>query len=390
MLVLNQRGVGTYWRAYYLAQELCAKGHQVTVMSTSPARRMGVTEVIDRGVHIVETPDLFSGSLRSGWDPWNVFNRIRWLKSKDYDLVHSFESRPTVIFPALYVSRKCNIPLVMDWADWFGRGGLVEERSNPFVRWLLYPVETYFEEHFRHRAIGTTVISNKLRERAINLGVRPGTILWLPNGSSFLHYQPQPVQAARKRSNIPPGVPCIGFVGAIFPSDARLMADAFDLVTQRLPDIHLVIAGYCPINIQKMVQCPDKVLQTGFIHQDILSDYLSSCDLFWLPMSDIIANQARLPLKLTDYMAFERPIIATNIGDAARLVEEYAIGLVCPPTPSGLSEATISLINRPILLDEYGNRARKTATEQFDWQMLSSKLEKHYSDVLNIYLSKNQ
>jgi len=176
MLVFNAVGKGTYWRAFHLARHLVLRGHQVTLMAMSKRRRLSLSVRVDEGVTIVESPDLLWGPLRSGWDLWEASRRIQWLRGHRFDLVHAFEARPTVLLPALYMQDRQKTPLVMDWCDWFGRGGSVEERPNRLVRTLLRPVETFFEEHFRTRAAGTTVICTTLYQKAVELGVPPETM----------------------------------------------------------------------------------------------------------------------------------------------------------------------------------------------------------------------
>src|SRR5210317_1368266 len=100
MIVFNQTGKGTYWRAYHFARILAARNHSVTLISTSKQARNGVSYREIDGIHLVETPDAFTGSLRSGYDPWNMINRISWLRNRRFDIVHAFESRPVVIYPA--------------------------------------------------------------------------------------------------------------------------------------------------------------------------------------------------------------------------------------------------------------------------------------------------
>ncbi|MBN1595730.1 glycosyltransferase, partial [candidate division FCPU426 bacterium] len=172
----------TYYRCYHLGRYLVKRGHQVTLYTIHPRRRLGVEEAYLQGVRVVQFPDLFWGIGRSGWDPWDVWQRLRRLKKESYDLVHAFDSRPVVIHPALAAQRR-GMPLVMDWADWWGRGGVIEERSNPLIKLFFGAVETWYEEHFRRRTLGTTVISEALRERALRLGVRPETILKLTGGA---------------------------------------------------------------------------------------------------------------------------------------------------------------------------------------------------------------
>ncbi len=252
MIVLNQTGQGTYWRALRLGRALRRRGHNLTLLATSQNRRTGMAVTDQGGVTLVELPDLFKGSLRSGWDPWNTLNRIAWLRGKEFDLVHAFESRPTVIFPARSLA-KVGVPLVIDWSDWFGRGGSVEERPNRLVRGVLRPVETYFEEHFRTQAAGTTVICSALHQKALALGVPESTILPLVNGADVERLLPIPVSEARRLVGLPKEVFILGYMGAIFRRDAELMARAFDLVCQQVPQARLVVAGNCPVNLSELI-----------------------------------------------------------------------------------------------------------------------------------------
>src|SRR5512136_2438812 len=88
-------------RSLAMARYLVRRGHQVTLLTTADLRKAGILESHEDGIHIVETPDLLWGQLRSGWDPWSALNRILFLLrcEKEFDLIHLFESRPAVIHP---------------------------------------------------------------------------------------------------------------------------------------------------------------------------------------------------------------------------------------------------------------------------------------------------
>ena len=102
-----------------------------------------------QGVEVVEAPDLLTGRARTGWDPWNTWRRALGLRTRSFDLVHAFDSRPVVIYPALLLQRWTGAALFMDWADWWGRGGWIHDRSGWFVRTFFGPFETWQEEAFR-------------------------------------------------------------------------------------------------------------------------------------------------------------------------------------------------------------------------------------------------
>jgi len=383
MLLYNRMGKGTFWRALYLARGLAKRGHEVVILATSQKRHFGIEIIPDTqpGVLQVASPDLLWGPLRSGWDLWNVLVRILRTHQWEFDLVHAFESRPVVILPALYWQRHRGVPLILDWCDWFGRGGAVEERPNRLVRTILRPVETFFEEHFRSRADGTTVINTVLQQRAIELGVAPETILLLPNGSNVDELNLIPQEVARKALGWPTGVWVIGYIGAIFHRDAALMAQAFNLIYQSEPRSRLLLAGYCNVAVEEMVAEPKAVWRTGPIAYDKINIYLAACDVCWLPLRDSKANRGRYPLKINDYLAVGRPIVATAVGDISEFVHRGKFGLLSSDTPADLAHQVLNLLRKPTLRERMGRRGRHIAESELSWDRMAGELEQFYQKV---------
>jgi glycosyltransferase involved in cell wall biosynthesis len=258
----------------------------------------------------------------------------------------------------------------------------VEERPNRLVRAVLRPVETFFEERFRTWADGTTVINNLLRQRAIKLGVPPETILHLPNGSDVDKLYPIPQTKARRALGWPEDVPVIGYIGAIFQRDAVLMAQAFDQIRQVEPKARLLLIGYCNVAVEKLVATPDAVRRTGRIGYSEINRYLAACDVCWLPLRDSDANRGRYPLKINDYMAVGRPVVATAVGDVADLVRRGEFGLLASDRPDDLAHQVLTLLRDPALREEMGQRARRLAETEFSWDRIGGKLERFYQWVL--------
>jgi glycosyltransferase involved in cell wall biosynthesis len=373
---------GGFWRALHLSRHLVQRGHQATLVAMSPQNRLRFSVQQDQGVTIVETPDMLWGPLRTGWDPWDCLRRILWLRQRDFDLVHAFDARPTVLLPSLYLQSRRRIPLVMDWEDWFGRGGSVEERPNPLVRALLRPVDTFFEERFRTRADGTTVICSTLRDKAIALGVPPQDILLLPDGSDPGGLQPLERDACRRQLGLPPDAPLIGYVGAIFWRDAQLMARAWDRLHAAQPSARLLLIGYVNQAVQDMVQAPESIIRTGFVSYELVNRYLSACDICWLPQRDSGANRGRWPMKLNDYACVARPTVATAVGDVTPVLQTYEIGLLAQDNPQDLSEQTLKLLADPTRCAYLGRNARQVAQDVFDWRLRTAELEKYYEKIL--------
>ncbi|MFN8439614.1 MAG: glycosyltransferase family 4 protein [Caldilineaceae bacterium] len=381
-VVLNTVGKGTYWRALHLARHQVRRSHEVTLIATSPTARFAITETEIDGVRLVAMPDLFSGSLRSGWDLWNAMRRVGWLaRHAHFDVVHAYECRPTVLLPMLFAKYFQKTAIVLDWSDWFGRGGSVEERPNRLLRTILRPVETFFEERFRGLADRTTVICTLLQEKARQLGIRNETILLLPNGAEVEKFQPLDRNTARKAVDLPLENLYLGYVGNIFRQDAQLLAAAFNQVHGKFPESRLLVIGYCALDLRTLVTSPEAVIQTGRVGEEALRNYLAACDLFCLPLRNSNANRGRFPMKLTDYMAMGRPIVASAVGDISKLFEEEAIGRLAADTPESFGqEIEVLLTNQP-LRDQLGRHARIVAEERFDWALLTDQLLACYQEL---------
>lgn len=382
LIVFNLPERGTWFRAYHLARELARRGHTSTLVATAPAARITFTvRYAEHGrLALVEAPDLLRGSLRSGWDVWASLARSAWLQGARFDLIHAFECRPAVIVPALAHSRARRAPLVIDWCDWFGRGGSVEERPSPLIRAALRPVETFFEERFRLCADATTTINRTLADRAVGLGVPPETITIVPNGcdvSAVPSLEPQ--QAARAALGLHPTAPYIGYVGTIFRRDALLLAAAFDELRQRQPDARLIVAGYCPIAIEDLVQHPHAVTRTGPLSQHALHRHLRACDIAWAPLSDTGANRGRWPYKLSSYMELGLPFVTTAIGDMAAFLARYPAGLAAEPTPAAIAAATLQLCENPQLRHQLGAHGRHLAIADLSWARVTDQVEQLYT-----------
>lgn len=383
MPVFNRVGNGTYWRTFGLAQELAARGHHITLMAAGPRGQNGVEIRQSAGVTQVITPSWFAATYGSGYDPGDILGRVRWLLSsrERFDLVHAFESRPSCLVPA-WMSWRRGARFVSDWCDWFGKGGSVEQRPNDLARALLRPVETALENRSRPKAAGVTVINQTIYQKARHLGVEDNQILLLPNGAYTDDFQPAGRDEARRRLALPTGVPLIAYTGALFNSDAHLMAAAFDRINSELPEARLLLIGYTNLDLRPMVSCPEAIISTGQVPFRELVDYVSASTIGWVPLADNAANAGRFPMKVNDFMASGRAIVVTNVGDMGDVVREHGIGLVASPDPEAVAQQAMRLLKDEALRRPIELRARQVAETVYAWPRIVDPLEAFYFRML--------
>ena len=379
LLFLNHNviGRGTYVRAFRLARELVALGHEVTLVTTSERARVRVRRSDIDGVSVISAPDLWWGPARTGWDPYNTLRRLWLLRGDAFDRVHAFDSRPAVVLPALRAAQRSDIPLIMDWADWWGRGGRIEERSGPLVRMLFGPVETWFEEAFRLRAQAATTICTALQTRLAGMGFSRERILVLPNGC--LPPGDLPTRAtARRALDMAADVPLLVHVGVIMQADLALLRAAFVDARTRVPNLQLMFVGNTTRPASELRG--DGMSHTGFVDELLLHQWLAAADAGVLPMLDTIGHRGRWPSKLSDYMSAGIPTAMTRVGDAAGLVERAGIGWVADPTPAAFANALVAAVTDRTRAQR-GAAARTHARGDGSWTAMADRLNSLYHEV---------
>lgn len=388
LLIVHHR----LWRAAYrsriIAEGLARRGHDVTLLVTADKAKLSFRESIINGVRIVETPDVTFGDLRSGWDPVAAFRRRRWLKDNigEVDVLHLFETRPATIYPGLNVSKRLKVPLVIDWIDWWGRGGIISMRRPFWYRVLFAGIETWFEEYFRRFADATTVISYGLAQRAVSLGVPEHTIHHIRNGSDLRTFRPHTINESRARLALPEDEFLIGYAAQDTFFDLGPVLDAVKTVLDRGIPARLVLSGNAPAKLKRLVidhNLNGRVTFLGYLSWDDYPFFQTACNVLVVPFPDTIYNIGRWPGKFGEYLAAGRPVVFNPVGDLADFGGADAPGIACDFSADSFAEAFQTLHNDPLLCERLGALARKLACDEMDWERSIDHFEAVYDGLIN-------
>jgi glycosyltransferase involved in cell wall biosynthesis len=369
-----------------LARRVAQRGHEVTVLCISDKSLSGVCESNEGGVRYVEAPDLLPGKLRTGWDPWDALNRWLWLrKNMGFDLIHAFETRPTTIHPLQLILRKKKIPLVIDWIDWWGRGGIITTNRPKWYQVLFGPFETFYEEHFRTMADATTVICTALGHRAEGLGVHPDSIFKVPIGAdteNIPFVDPQTHRAAFGFSAADK-ISLFSAMDAVM--DVELVFDAAIKVKAVCPEFKLVMTGNGADGLKKRARqkgIGDFFIHLGRLPQDEFVKALTCANVFLLPFADKIYNRGRWPCKIGDYLAAGRPVVSNPVGEVQVIMQARRVGELVDFDPGSFAQGIVRVLKDPALSSEMGKTARKAAETGLAWNHIIDELERAYAYAL--------
>ncbi|MDO9164523.1 MAG: glycosyltransferase [Rhodoferax sp.] len=363
------------------AEAVVRKGNRVTFVLTSKTNRLRTQSFTRNGVDYCLSPSLMWGKWRHGADPWDAFRRTLYIRNCDADVIFAGDSRPSVILPSLYYRWRSGAPLVLQWADLYSDGGTITERSSKLYQHTLGHVESFFENGFRLQTDGARVVSSRLADRIGLMGYPPDRTLLLPNGCVIDRSKITNKQAAKNKVGWHQNKIYVGHLGRIYPRDYDLISRAFRIVASDRDDLQLVFVG----DVKRPLDHEDNhIIYTGRVDDSAYRDYCNAMDIFVLPLCMNVANMARWPSKIGDYLSYAKPVIATPVSDVPQIYRTKPVGILSDSdSVVDYAAALASALEQQAMWDEWGANALDYAEKYLDWNILADQLLCFFEHILS-------
>jgi glycosyltransferase involved in cell wall biosynthesis len=220
---------------------------------------------------------------------------------------------------------------------------------------------------------GIFCISKALIEDYAAAGARRELLQWAPDGVDLQRFEPAVERdEARSRLGLPAAARIVCHAGHLYPG--RGVEETLEALTS-LPDVLLVLIGGNPEDINRIrAQAAgrdlcDRVRFEGTVPNGKVPLYLWAADALIMPYTTRTATaRAMSPLKMFEYMAAGRPIVATDFPSVREVLrhEENAL-LVAPDSPDQIARGLRRVLEDRVLAGTLAGRARKDV-EAYTWE----------------------
>lgn len=207
---------------------------------------------------------------------------------------------------------------------------------------------------------------------------------------SYLHLcQPQGLspEEARRLLDLPSSARVVLFFGSIEERKGLdCLIDAFALIADVHPDLHLVIAGKPKVDL---TQYEERI-------RDLAIGHRVRRDLRYIPFSEMqvhfrAASVVVLPYRnvsqsgvLQLAYAYGRPVVVTDVGGLSETVLEDGTGVVASALDSrSVANAILQLLRQPEEAERMGRRARELAETKYSWSTIAEVVEAFYRGLLD-------
>jgi glycosyltransferase involved in cell wall biosynthesis len=172
----------------------------------------------------------------------------------------------------------------------------------------------------------------------------------------------------------------IAFVGNLAPwQGVETLIEVAPFLLKEVKNIKFLIIGDGILKkaFQEKVNnlgVTDHFIFTGMVNYKEITNYINIADICVLPKRRLKSGYS--PIKLYEYMACGKPVIASRV-EGLEFIEEEGIGrLVEPEDVMRLQEELLDLIKNPEKGMMMGNKGLLIAREKFDWELKSALIEK--------------
>ena len=346
-----------------LAQQFIRSGHDVRVIAPSSRRRSHDCEYLTvLGEHVIGLPA--SGSVANVCLSFNLGPRVKALLARErFDIVHIHEPfMPLLPFQFL---RYADTTLVATFHATRDGGS----RLYAYARFIIEPWWRRIDGRIAVSRAALKMISRYFADR----------YQIIPNGIDYARFAaevpPIPRYIDSKRN--------ILFLGRQEKRKGLpYLLEAYARLKRERPDIRLIVVGpdggmraACERYVRQN-RLKDVVF-AGFVPYEELPRYYKTADVYCAPNT----GHESFGIVLLEAMAAGTPIVASNIGGFADVVEDGVEGVLVPPRDAdGLASAMDRLLSDAALREEMG-RAGTVRAAPYAWDKVSGQVLDYYRDL---------
>jgi PEP-CTERM/exosortase A-associated glycosyltransferase len=254
--------------------------------------------------------------------------------------------------PSIWAARRLGLPAVYEsrafWEDAAVDHGTTRENS------VRYRVTRALETLAFRQASRVVVIAHAMRREIIGRGIAADRIYVVPNGVDADRFSPAPRDEALAQRLSVGGGPVFGFIGSFYHYEGlRFLVETFPALRERIPGAQLLLVGGGEDEAALRAAAVDGVLFAGQVPYNRVTDYYSLIDVFVCPRRRMRLTELVTPLKPLEAMAAGLPVLASDVGGLAELIEHDSTGLLFRA-----GDATAFLREAVNLASDSGLRAR--------------------------------
>jgi glycosyltransferase involved in cell wall biosynthesis len=233
-----------------------------------------------------------------------------------------------------------------------------------------------------HFASTVYVVSNQLKNYYVERNVSANKLHVISNGVDEKKINPCISSERIKMKYNLQGNKVFGFVGSFhyWHGVEQLQSLLLDILLNYDNTMFLMVGdGPLKQNMEHFIKknkIKDKVILTGYVEYNKIPLYLAAMDIVLAPYPKHQIFYFS-PIKLFEYMAAGKSVLASSIGQIKEIIEDGVNGILFEAgNYDDLLEKSILLLKDNSIREKIGRAARKTIEKNYSWRHTAEKLHR--------------
>lgn len=284
------------------------------------------------------------------------------------DIVHFQKCFYYAALPALIAGLARGRKIHYDWDDWEIKIYYCAEEQNHLIGMFLGLLERVIPL----LADTVSVSSERLRRECLKYGLPPENIFEGHVGGDLERFNPGNNGGHIKEKYKITG-PLVIYVGQLHGGQyVEMFIDAASHLRGKTPEAFFMIAGggYRLPELKKysdFLGLDGRLIFTGYVPHDDIPFYIAAADVCVACFEKNEITECKSPLKIVEYLASGKPIVASRVGEVSRMLE--GAGMLTDPGDSfSLAGGIEKFLKDKELMREFSVKARMRAENKYNWQ----------------------
>jgi len=325
-----------------------------------------------------------------------AFKRMRLIlkifREEKYNLIFVREDVFDGLVAAYIIKRKYKVlfvfqlpnPIEQYWETYEA-----EPKSPKFLYYLVARFIGFIATRLLHESDLILPISKWLKDHLIEQGIKGSKIMPVSSGVDIEAFLNKEGKDIRKRYDLSNSKVII-YVGTLDKARGlKVLIQAFSKVKQKNEGVKLLVIGRGSDEqhlkrLATKLGIKNDVVFTGRVPQPEVPDFIASADIGVAPGPPLSFYKVGSPIKMFEYMAMAKPVVANEeIYEQKEVLEQSRGGILVPFTPEAFAKAIIELLDNPEKAAEMGRRGREWVVKNRNYEILARQVEKRYLELLN-------
>ena len=371
-----------------LAINLAKLGHHVSLIAGYSPEQSDELQSLEKHpkIQISYNKNFFKIPVPRSRDISSLWICLKVARRNPPDVIYERSFSPKI---GMVVSKILRKPLVVEINGIVDEEAKIQGKKASELRSLIGKKMRGF---FFRQANKMVAVTTGIKKELVNsYKIPPNSIEVIPNGANTDIFKPMDQEKVRVELCLSNEFKYVCFVGNLAPwQGVEYLIQAAPRILKTCPDAHFLIVGDGQMKNEWMestqkLEVSENFIFTGSIPFVQVPLYINASDVCVAPF--VLARNDKIglsPLKVYEYMACGKTVVASRISGVSDLLKESSGGIaITPEKPDELADTVIKLLQNEDIRKQMGINGREYVVENYSWARVVKKVADVCENVIS-------